>query len=179
MPFDRRRIKCLNLRSKMCILWDLRYGHGSLAGLVQSQGYTVTGSDEHVYPMVPDSRNGEFPFLKAIKRSISISNRTWLWWVTSSVRRIQRPSQCANLGSTTSQCPRQSPVLALAINILLWCGHTRKDDNLIPYCSFINERRVDPSYLVGGALVGYRESFRSGGGSFCHRGRRVRYRLFR
>ena len=28
------------------------------------------------------------------------------------------------------------------------------------------DAQLDPSYLVGGALVGYRESFRSGGGNF-------------
>ena len=141
-------------------------GMGALAGLLKAQGHQVRGSDEHIYPPM-STKLREWgievlsgydpahltptPDLVVVGNVIRAHNPE-----AEAVRRLQLPT--LSMPQAVAQFgigKRRSIVIAgthgkttttaLAAHLLLHAGR-------------------DPSFLVGGALVGYPESFRHGQG---------------
>ena len=143
-------------------------GMGSLAGLVQSQGYIVSGSDEHVYPPM-STRLADWGIdvlegyksehiqpdldLVVVGNVIRKSNPEAVVMREMGLRHISMPQAIAQFGIQDKHAivvagtHGKTTTSALVAHLLMHAG-------------------LDPSFLVGGALVDYRESFRNGGGKF-------------
>ncbi len=141
-------------------------GVGSLAGLLKQLGHRVRGSDEHVYPPMSEkleewgievldgydpSHLEPDPDLVIVGNVIRATNAEAAAARTRGLPTWSMPEAVSRLGIgdkksiVVAGTHGKTSVTALATHVLMEAGK-------------------DPSYLVGGALVGYPESFRAGGG---------------
>ncbi len=143
-------------------------GVGALAGLLKSQGYHVRGSDEHVYPPMStqltawgievlsgfDAQHLQpHPDLVIVGNVIRAANPEAVYTRTAGLATMSMPQAVATFGIgdkhsiVMAGTHGKTTTTALAAHILMHAG-------------------IDPSYLVGGALVGYPESFHHGVGPY-------------
>jgi UDP-N-acetylmuramate: L-alanyl-gamma-D-glutamyl-meso-diaminopimelate ligase len=141
-------------------------GVGSLAGLLKQLGHRVRGSDEHVYPPMSDKlREWDIEVLEGYDAA-HLDPEPDLVVVGNVIRNhnpearrarerhlptLSMPEALARFGIgdkhgvVIAGTHGKTSITALAAHVLMKAGR-------------------DPSFLVGGALVGYPESFRAGGG---------------
>ena len=141
-------------------------GVGPLAGLLKRQGHEVAGSDEHVYPPMSDKlREWGIPILEGydaahlarrpdlvvIGNVVRATNPEAVVVRERDLRFMSMPQAVAEFGIRDRHCivvagtHGKTTTSALTAHVLLEAGR-------------------DPSFLVGGALVGYPDSFRSSDG---------------
>ncbi|MBT6433249.1 MAG: UDP-N-acetylmuramate dehydrogenase [Deltaproteobacteria bacterium] len=143
-------------------------GMGSLAGLVQSQGYEVSGSDEHVYPpMSTRLEDWGIPVLEGYKPE-HLSPKPDLVVVGNVIRKVN-PEASAMRDSGLEHISMPQAIARFGIgdkHSIVVAGTHGKTTTSSLIAHLLMHAKLDPSYLVGGVLVGYRESFRSGDGDF-------------
>ncbi len=143
-------------------------GMGSLAGLVQAQGYHVTGSDEHVYPpMSTRLADWGIPVLEGYKAEHLDSKPDLV--VVGNVIRKTNPEAVAMREMGLAHISMPEAIARFGIgdkHSIVVAGTHGKTTTSSLIAHLLMDAQLDPSYLVGGALVGYRESFRSGDGDF-------------
>ena len=143
-------------------------GVGALAGLLKSQGYHVRGSDEHVYPPMStqlaawgievlagfDAAHLQpHPDLVIVGNVIRAANPEAVYTREARLPTMSMPQAVATFGIgdkhsiVLAGTHGKTTTTALAAHIMMHAG-------------------IDPSYLVGGALVGYPESFHQGKGAY-------------
>ncbi|MBN1959595.1 MAG: UDP-N-acetylmuramate dehydrogenase [Deltaproteobacteria bacterium] len=137
-------------------------GVGALAGLLKQLGHEVVGSDENVYPPMSDKLrewgipilNGyniehlsRRPDLVVVGNVIRASNPEAIFIREQGIKQMSMPAAIAEFGIgdrhsiVVAGTHGKTTVTALIAHLLLAAGR-------------------DPSYLIGGALIGYPESFR-------------------
>ncbi len=142
-------------------------GMGALAGLLKELGHHVRGSDEHLYPPMSeklrewdipasegfDARNLEpCPDLVIVGNVTRATNPEAVAARTLGLRTLSMPEAIAQFGIgdrhsvVVAGTHGKTTVSALITHLLMHAGR-------------------DPSFLVGGALQNYPESFRAGGGA--------------
>ncbi len=143
-------------------------GMGSLAGLVQAQGYNVTGSDEHVYPpMSTRLADWGIPVLEGYKAEHLNSKPDLV--VVGNVIRKTNPEAVAMREMGLNHISMPEAIARFGIgdkHSIVVAGTHGKTTTSSLIAHLLMDAKLDPSYLVGGALVGYRESFRTGEGDF-------------
>ena len=143
-------------------------GMGSLAGLVQSQGYQVTGSDEHVYPpMSTRLEDWGIPVLEGYK-SEHLTSKPDLVVVGNVIRKVN-PEATVMREMELEHISMPEAIAQFGIgekHSIVVAGTHGKTTTSSLISHILMHAKLDPSYLVGGVLVGYRESFRSADGDF-------------
>lgn len=151
---------------KIYIMGICGTGTGALAGLLKQQGHQVSGSDAHVYPPMSDKLREwgitlfegfdqahltPHPDLVIVGNVIRANNPEALYAQEAKLRTLSMPQAVAQFGIgdkhsiVVAGTHGKTTTSALLTHVLLHAGW-------------------DPGYLVGGALVEYPESFRSGKG---------------
>lgn len=143
-------------------------GVGALAGLLKQQGHQVRGSDEHVYPPMStklrdwgitilegfDARHLDpAPDLVIVGNVVRANNPEAVYTREQGFATMSMPQAVAEFGIGA----RHSIVIA---------GTHGKTTTTALTAHILMHAGKNPSYLVGGALVGYPESFRAGDGTF-------------
>jgi UDP-N-acetylmuramate: L-alanyl-gamma-D-glutamyl-meso-diaminopimelate ligase len=142
-------------------------GTGALAGLLKQQGHHVTGSDAHIYPPMSDKLREwgiglhegyaaehlqPHPDLVVVGNVIRADNPEARYAREANLTTLSMPQAVARFGIgdkhsiVVAGTHGKTTTSALLTHVLLHAG-------------------CDPSYLVGGALVDYPESFRAGSGN--------------
>lgn len=143
-------------------------GVGALAGLLKRQGHEVTGSDENIYPPMStklaewgipvmsgyDAKHLQpHPDLVIVGNVIRASNPEAVYVREQNIQTMSMPQAVAEFGIgkkhsiVIAGTHGKTTTSALAAHVLMHAGR-------------------DPAYLVGGALVGYADSFRASDGEF-------------
>ena len=144
-------------------------GVGALAGLLKAQGHRVRGSDTHAYPPMSDKLrewgipvlegfdakhlDGKAPDLVIIGNVVRATNPEAVVVRERGLPHMSMPQAIAEFGIADKHSiviagtHGKTTTTALAAHVLMSAGR-------------------DPGYLVGGALVGYSDSFRSSNGKF-------------
>lgn len=143
-------------------------GVGALAGLLKQQGHQVRGSDEHVYPpMSTKLRDWGIPILNGFDAAHLQPKPDLV--IVGNVIRATNPEAVA---AREQQLPTLSMPQAVAEfgigkrhSIVIAGTHGKTTTSALTAHVLMHAGR-DPGYLVGGALVQYPESFRSGVGDF-------------
>ncbi|MBI5508131.1 MAG: UDP-N-acetylmuramate dehydrogenase [Deltaproteobacteria bacterium] len=142
-------------------------GVGSLAGLLQQQGHRVRGSDEHVYPPMSDKleewgiealEGYDAGHLEPAPDLVIIGN----------VIRATNPEAVAarERGLKTMSMPEAVGEFGIgAKHAIVIAGTHGKTTTTALLAHVLMEAGRDPSFLIGGAPVGFKESFRHGSGS--------------
>lgn len=143
-------------------------GVGALAGLLKQQGHEVVGSDEHVYPPMSDKlRDWGIPILAGYTPE-HLDRRPDLV-VVGNVVRAQNPEAVFVRAHDIPQMSMPQAVAEFGIgtrhSIVIAGTHGKTTVTALVAHLLLTAGR-DPSFLVGGALVGYPESFRSAAGPF-------------
>jgi UDP-N-acetylmuramate: L-alanyl-gamma-D-glutamyl-meso-diaminopimelate ligase len=143
-------------------------GVGSLAGLLKRQGHVVSGSDEHVYPPMSDKlREWGVPILEGYDAS-HLATRPDLV-IVGNVIRATNPEAVAvrDMGVATMSMPQAVAEFGIRDrHSIVIAGTHGKTTTTALAAHLLLEAGRDPSFLVGGALVGYPDSFRSADGNF-------------
>lgn len=144
-------------------------GVGALAGLLKAQGHRVRGSDTHAYPPMSDKLRewgipvlegfdakhleGAAPDLVIIGNVVRATNPEAVVVRERNLPHMSMPQAIAEFGIADKHSiviagtHGKTTTTALASHVLMSAGR-------------------DPGYLVGGALVGYSDSFRASDGKF-------------
>jgi UDP-N-acetylmuramate: L-alanyl-gamma-D-glutamyl-meso-diaminopimelate ligase len=141
-------------------------GVGSLAGLLKQLGHRVRGSDEHVYPPMSDklvewgipvlegyaaAHLEPAPDLVVVGNVIRQANPEAVAARARSLRTLSMPEALAEFGIrdrhaiVVAGTHGKTTVTALLSHVAMVAG-------------------LEPSFLIGGAPVGFKESFRAGAG---------------
>ena len=143
-------------------------GMGALAGLLQSQGYKVRGSDEHVYPPMSDKlREWGIPVLEGYDAS-HLQPHPELVVVGNAIRRTNlEAAYVRDHNLPTLSMPQAVAQFGIRDrHSLVIAGTHGKTTTTALIAHVLMSAGMDPGYLVGGALVDYPESFREGTGDF-------------
>jgi len=142
-------------------------GVGSLAGLLKQLGHTVCGSDEHVYPPMSDKlREWGIDVLEGYDVA-HLEPRPDLVVVGNVIRNHNPEAQFAREnGLATLSMPEALARFGIGDKhgVVIAGTHGKTSITALAAHVLISAGR-DPSFLVGGALVGYPESFHAGTGA--------------
>jgi UDP-N-acetylmuramate: L-alanyl-gamma-D-glutamyl-meso-diaminopimelate ligase len=143
-------------------------GVGALAGLLKRQGHDVSGSDENVYPPMSDKlREWGIPILKGYDTA-HLARRPDLV-IIGNVIRAQNPEAVHVREHGLKHLSMPQAVAEFGIrdrhSIVIAGTHGKTTTTALAAHVLLSAGR-DPSFLVGGALVGYPESFRAADGDF-------------
>ncbi len=143
-------------------------GVGALAGLLKAQGHRVRGSDTQFYPPMGDKLREwgiecyegfdakhlePKPDLVIIGNVVRAVNPEAVFTLEQNIPHMSMPQAIAEFGIAEKHSiviagtHGKTTTTALAAHVLMHAG-------------------CDPGYLVGGALVGYSDSFRASNGAF-------------
>ncbi len=164
-----RSVMTASQRSKRVYLMGIAgTGMGSLAGLLKQLGYEVSGSDQAVYPPMSDKlREWEIPYFEGYAEEHLHDTPDLL--VVGNVIRSNNPEAlyARKHGIPTYSMPEVISELAIENkhSIVVSGTHGKSTTTALLAHAFTKAKR-DPSFLVGGALVGMPESFHAGQGAY-------------
>ncbi len=143
-------------------------GVGALAGMLKRQGHRVAGSDEHVYPPMSDKlREWGIEVFEGYDAK-HLSPRPDLV-VVGNVIRAQNPEAQAAREFELLQLSMPQAIARFGIgdkhSVVIAGTHGKTTTSALAAHVLVSAGR-DPSFLVGGAMVGYAESFRVGAGPY-------------
>jgi UDP-N-acetylmuramate: L-alanyl-gamma-D-glutamyl-meso-diaminopimelate ligase len=143
-------------------------GMGSFAGLLQASGYTVTGSDENVYPPMSDMllRWGIQALTPYRPENLDVA-RPDLVIVGNVIRRVNpEATAMRDRGLVHMSFPAALGDLFLATRHSVVVAGTHGKTTTSALCSHVLvEAGRDPSFLVGGVTRNYETNFRLGKGA--------------
>ncbi len=141
-------------------------GMGALAGLLQSSGYKVRGSDEGMYPPMSDKlREWGVETISGFSAE-NLEPRPDLIIVGNVIRR-HNPEAVYMREHAIPHLSMAQAVAEFAIRdrkSLVVAGTHGKTTTTALTMHLLRSAKRDPSFFVGGALKGYKESFHDGGG---------------
>ena len=159
-------------------------GMGSLAGLLKAAGHDVRGSDEHVYPpMSTQLAEQKIPVFEGSARQPRLGARRG--------GGRQRLPQGSGRGAGRAGAPDPARVVPLAVREAVSGrerrtlassspGRTARRPPSSLLAHVLADAGRDPSFLIGGVPLNFRQSWRLGAGERVRRRRRrVRHRLLR
>ncbi len=138
-------------------------GVGSLAGLLKQQGHRVRGSDEQVYPPMSDKlRQWGIPILEGFDAA-HLDPAPDIVVVGNVIRAVNPEATAAReRGLETLSMPEAVGRFGIGdMHAIVVAGTHGKTSITALTAHVLVSAGRDPSFLVGGALVGYPESFRS------------------
>ncbi len=143
-------------------------GVGALAGLLKAQGHNVRGSDVHAYPPMSDKlREWGIPVLEGFDAAHLEPKPDLV--IIGNVVRANNPEAIAvrELGLPHMSMPQAVAEFGIGgKHSIVIAGTHGKTTTTALVAHVLMHAKKDPGYLVGGALVGYSESFRTGNGGF-------------
>ncbi|HSI05452.1 MAG: UDP-N-acetylmuramate--L-alanine ligase [Myxococcota bacterium] len=148
-------------------------GVGALAGLLKAQGHRVRGSDVHAYPPMSDKlREWGIPVLEGFDAAHLTPKPDLV--IIGNVVRASNPEAVAVRDQGIPHMSMPQAIAEFGIgdkhSIVIAGTHGKTTTSALAAHVLMHAGR-DPGYLVGGALVGYSESFRAGrGGGFVIEG---------
>ncbi len=141
-------------------------GVGSLAGLLKQLGHRVRGSDEHVYPPMSDKlAEWGIPVLEGYDAG-HLEPRPDVVVIGNVIRRQNPEATLAReAGLRTLSMPEALAEFGIGDRhaIVVAGTHGKTTVSALAAHVAVSAGR-DPSFLVGGALINYTESFRAGRG---------------
>jgi UDP-N-acetylmuramate: L-alanyl-gamma-D-glutamyl-meso-diaminopimelate ligase len=148
-------------------------GVGALAGLLKRQGHRVRGSDEKAYPPMSDKlREWGIPVHEGYDAA-HLSPRPDLVIIGNVIRKTNPEATYArDNGLAVMSMPQAVAEFGIGSkHSIVVAGTHGKTTTTALAAHVLIERGRDPGFLVGGALVGYSDSFRAGsGGEFVVEG---------
>lgn len=144
-------------------------GVGALAGLLKAQGHNVRGSDTHAYPPMSDKlREWDIPVLEGFDAA-HLDGKAPDLVIIGNVVRANNPEAVVvrERGLAHMSMPQAIAEFGIADkhSIVIAGTHGKTTTTALAAHVLMSAGR-DPGYLVGGALVGYSDSFRSSDGKF-------------
>lgn len=141
-------------------------GVGALAGLLQRLGHRVRGSDQQVYPPMSDKlREWGIPVLEGFDAA-HLAPRPELVIIGNVVRATNPEAiYVREQGLPYRSMPEAIAELGIGTrHSIVFAGTHGKTTTTALAAHVLEAAGRDPSYLIGGALVGASESFRVGAG---------------
>src|SRR5437870_12553418 len=144
-------------------------GMGSFAGLLQAAGYTVTGSDENVYPPMSDmlAKWGVEVLTPYSPENLDRA-RPDLVVIGNVIRRVNpEPTAVRERRIPQISFPAALGSLILAVRHSVVVAETHGMTTTSPLLGHVLvSAGTDPSFLVGGVTVNYAGNFRMGKGPY-------------
>jgi len=141
-------------------------GVGALAGLLKRMGHEVTGSDEHVYPPMSEKlAEWEIPVLQGYDAT-HLEPHPDLVIVGNVIRRENPEATYVREHDLPAlSMPQAIAEFGIGERHSIVVAGTHGKTTITSICAHVLvEAGREPSFLVGGALVGYEDSFRYGAG---------------
>ena len=143
-------------------------GMGALAGMLKDLGYTVTGSDQGVYPPMSDFlANKEIPVSKGFSPE-NLAHRPDLVVVGNAVVRDNPEARAlADMGLRFCSMPRAlNRFVAGDQKVLMTTGTHGKTTTASILAWILYRAGLDPTFFIGGILRDFNSNYRLGNGDF-------------
>jgi UDP-N-acetylmuramate: L-alanyl-gamma-D-glutamyl-meso-diaminopimelate ligase len=144
-------------------------GMGAFAGMLKTAGYTVSGSDENVYPPMSDMLRewGVEVYTPYAAGNLDRARPDLV--VIGNVIRRENPEAAAvrdrGLAQTSFPAAFAELIIAERHSIVVAGTHGKTTATAL-LAHVLTEAGLDPSFLVGGVAVNYNSSFRLGAGDY-------------
>lgn len=143
-------------------------GMGALAGMLQSAGYRVTGSDEHVYPPMSDYLAGLGIPVMSGYRPENLAERPDLVVVGNVIRAVNPEAQAvAAAGIPYLSFPQTlSRYFIEGKTSLVVCGTHGKTTTSSLLATLLQHAGQEPSFMIGGIVQAFGRNFNLGSGPY-------------
>lgn len=143
-------------------------GMGALAGMLQSAGYRVTGSDEHVYPPMSDYLAGLGIPVMSGYRPENLAERPDLVVVGNVIRAVNPEAQAvAAAGIPYLSFPQTlSRYFIEGKTSLVVCGTHGKTTTSSLLATLLQHAGQEPSFMIGGIVQAFGRNFNLGNGPY-------------
>ena len=143
-------------------------GMGTLACVLQEMGYTVTGSDQHVYPPMSDFLAEKGILLYDGFAARNLDHDPDLVIVGNAVTRDNPEAQAVmERGIAYMSMPQAvNRFIAAGKKIILVTGTHGKTTTASIMAHVLASAGLDPGFMIGGILKDYQSSFRIGSGDY-------------
>lgn len=158
-PADPRRIHLMGICGT---------GMASLAGMLQGQGYRVTGSDQNVYPPMSDFLRGLGIAVQEGYRAGNLDPSPDLVIVGNVITRLNPEAvELSRRGIPYLSMPQALQRFAMEgkRNVVV-CGTHGKTTTSSLVAWILDLGRTDPGFMIGGIPANYGKNFRTGDGPF-------------
>ncbi len=143
-------------------------GMGALAGMLQSAGYRVTGSDEHVYPPMSDYLAGLGIPVMSGYRPENLAERPDLVVVGNVIRATNPEAEAvAAAGIPYLSFPQAlSRYFIDGKSSLVVCGTHGKTTTASLLATLLQHAGREPSFMIGGIVQAFGRNFNLGSGPY-------------
>lgn len=143
-------------------------GVGALAGMLQQAGYTISGSDQHVYPPMSDFLSGLGIKLQNGYQPANLEPRPDLVIVGNVVtRKNPEAAALAELRIPYLSMPQALGHFFLTGKTsIVACGTHGKTTTASLLATMLHEAGQDPGFLIGGIVQAFNRNFRIGNGQY-------------
>ena len=141
-------------------------GMGSLAGMLKASGYTVTGSDQHVYPPMSDFLAAQGIAVQTGYRPENLASRPDLVVVGNVITRKNPEAEAlAALGLPYVSFPQAlSHYFLAAKTSLVVAGTHGKTTTSSLLATMLDNAGLAPSFMIGGLVQAFNSNFHLAGG---------------
>ena len=141
-------------------------GMGSLAGMLKASGFTVTGSDQHVYPPMSDFLAGQGIEVQSGYRPENLEGRPDLVVVGNVItRKNPEAVALAALSLPYVSFPQAlSHYFLAAKTSLVVAGTHGKTTTSSLLATMLDHAGLSPSFMIGGLVQAFNSNFHIGGG---------------
>lgn len=142
-------------------------GVGALAGMLQKSGYTISGSDQHIYPPMSDFLAGLGIEIKNGYQPDNLSPRPDLVIVGNVVtRKNPEAITLAELKIPYLSMPQAlSHFFLTGKTAIVACGTHGKTTTSSLIATMLHGAGLDPGFLIGGIVQAFGQNFRIGQGN--------------
>ena len=143
-------------------------GMASLAGMLQGQGFRVTGSDQNVYPPMSDFLRGLGIEIREGYRAENLEPSPDLVIVGNVITRVNAEAvELARRGIPYLSMPQALQRFAMKgkQNVVV-CGTHGKTTTTSLIAWILDRGKKDPGFMIGGIPVNYGKNFHLGGGPY-------------
>ncbi len=143
-------------------------GMGALAGMLQSAGYRVSGSDEHVYPPMSDYLAGLGIPVMSGYRPENLAERPDLVVIGNVIRAVNPEAQAvAAAGIPYLSFPQTlSRYFIDGKTSLVVCGTHGKTTTSSLLATLLQHAGQEPSFMIGGIVQAFGRNFNLGSGPY-------------
>jgi UDP-N-acetylmuramate: L-alanyl-gamma-D-glutamyl-meso-diaminopimelate ligase len=136
-------------------------GVGALAGMLQKKGYTVTGSDQHVYPPMSDFLAGLGIAVKSGYKAANLAPRPDLVIVGNVIRRDNPEALAlAEAGIPYLSMPQAlSHFFLTDKRCLVVCGTHGKTTTASLLATMLHYAGEEPGFMIGGIVQAFKRNF--------------------
>jgi len=143
-------------------------GMAALASMLKDLGYTVTGSDQNVYPPMSDFLAGKGITLTSGYRAENLSHRPDLVVVGNAVS-IDNPEVTAMLETGLCFCSMPQALSRFVVDgkkPIVVTGTHGKTTTASLIAWLLVDAGLDPSFMIGGILKNFNSNYRLGDGDY-------------